>query len=231
MQYTIRQANAKPTRSAADGSGLVWSEVESVSVNNFRPESSGHRPQTLAQLLYDSQGLHGRFQVEDRYVRCVRTEYGSEVWKDSCVEFFVEPKPGRGYFNFEFNSGGAFLVNHIVDPTRTADGFKEFVRIPESVARAVRCGPRFRLSVNRKLSKLSRGRWHFSSRSSSWNHMSERWEPSPVRSGAEIFTNVRKTIRTRTGRRGRPWTNSTFTGPTASGNYNSFENKTPAAGR
>jgi hypothetical protein len=97
-----------------------------------------HRPLTLARLLYDAQGLHGQFQVEDRFVRCVRTEYGSDVWKDSCVEFFVEPKPGRGYFNFEFNSGGAFLVNHIVDPTRTADGFKELVRIPESVAEAVR---------------------------------------------------------------------------------------------
>ena len=138
MQYTIRQANAKPTRSAADEWHLVWSEVESVSVNNFRPESSGHRPQTLAQLLYDPQGLHGRFQVEDRYVRCVRTAYGSEVWKDSCVEFFVEPQAGRGYFNFEFNCGGAFLINHIVDPTRTAEGFKEFVRIPEAVAQSVR---------------------------------------------------------------------------------------------
>lgn len=138
MQYTIRQANVKPTLTAADGSCRVWSEVDAVSVNKFLPESSGHRPQTQAQLQYDQEGLHGRFQVEDCFVRCVRTEYGSEVWKDSCVEFFVEPKPGRGYFNFEFNCGGAFLVNHIVDPTRTADGFKAFVRIPESVAGAVR---------------------------------------------------------------------------------------------
>jgi hypothetical protein len=138
MQYTIQPANVKPTLTAADGSCRVWSEVEAVSVNKFLPESSVHRPQTRAQLLYEPQGLHGRFQVEDRFVRCVRTEYGSEVWKDSCVEFFVEPKPGRGYFNFEFNSGGAFLVNHIVDPGRTADGFKEFVRIPKSVAGAVR---------------------------------------------------------------------------------------------
>ena len=137
MNYNIRRANAKPTLSAADCSYLDWSEIESVSVNKFLPESSVHRPLTLARLLYDARGLHGQFQVEDRFVRCIRTEYGSEVWKDSCVEFFVEPKPGCGYFNFEFNSGGAFLVNHIVDPTRTVDGFKEFVRIPESVATAV----------------------------------------------------------------------------------------------
>jgi hypothetical protein len=63
------------------------------------------------------------------------------VWKDSCVEFFVEPKPGCGYFNFEFNCGGAFLVNHIVDPTRTADGFKQFTRLLEAVARQVQVCP------------------------------------------------------------------------------------------
>ena len=122
----------------ADGLFPAWSAVEPASVSNFLPESSVHRPLTLARLLYDAQGLRGQFQVEDRFVRCIRTGYGSEVWKDSCVEFFVEPKPGRGYFNFEFNCGGAFLVNHIIDPRRTADGFKEFVRIPESVAGAVR---------------------------------------------------------------------------------------------
>ena len=119
----------------------MWAAVEPVSVGNFLPASSSHHPRTLAWLAYDAQGLHGRFQVEDRFVRCVRIEYGSEVWKDSCVEFFVEPKPGRGYFNFEFNCGGAFLVNHIVDPTRTADGFKAFVRLPEALAEAVRVRP------------------------------------------------------------------------------------------
>lgn len=119
----------------------MWPAIEPVLVGNFLPASSSHRPQTLARLVYDAHGLHGQFQVEDRFVRCVRIEYGSEVWKDSCVEFFVEPKPGRGYFNFEFNCGGAFLVNHIVDPTRTLEGFKEFVRIPEAVARTVRVRP------------------------------------------------------------------------------------------
>jgi hypothetical protein len=143
VQYKIRQATANPAGWKADGSFPVWSEVAPLSVSHFLPESSPHRPQTLVRLVYDTQGLHGQglhgqFHVEDRFVRCVRTEYGSEVWKDSCVEYFVEPKPGRGYFNFEFNSGGAFLVNHIVDPPRTADGFKEFVRLPESITRPVK---------------------------------------------------------------------------------------------
>jgi hypothetical protein len=114
-----------------------WAGLPVAEVNHFLPQSSDHPPRTVLRLTYDASGIQGRFEVEDCFVRSVRTGYGSEVWKDSCVEFFVEPKAGRGYFNFEFNCGGAFLVNHILDPTRTPEGFKEFTRLPESVAKQV----------------------------------------------------------------------------------------------
>ena len=115
----------------------AWNAAETLQISNFRPESSDHHPRTSARLLHDERGIHGIFQVHDRFVRCARTEYGSEVWKDSCVEFFVRPKPEAGYFNFEFNCGGAFLCFYIVDPTRTPDGFKQFTRVPWDVARRI----------------------------------------------------------------------------------------------
>jgi len=121
-----------------DWENPAWLAAETLEIKNFRPESSGHRPRTSARLLHNERGIHGLFQVHDRYVRCVRTEYHSEVWKDSCVEFFAEPRPGRGYFNFEFNCGGAFLCNHIVDHTRTADGFKQFTKLPWEIGRQIR---------------------------------------------------------------------------------------------
>lgn len=114
-----------------------WERLPVAEVSQFLPQSSEHHPRTHARLAHDTQRLFGRFEVEDRYIRCTRTGYGSEVWKDSCVEFFAEPKPGRGYFNFEFNCGGAFLVNHIVDPTRTPAGFKQFTRLPEAEAKVI----------------------------------------------------------------------------------------------
>jgi hypothetical protein len=107
-------------------------------VENFRPESSLHRPETLVQLLYSQQGIHGRFRVRDRYVLCRRMGYFTDVWKDSCVEFFVQPGGANGYFNFEFNCGGSFLCSYIVDPRRVEGGFKQFTRIPWSQAQVVR---------------------------------------------------------------------------------------------
>src|ERR1043166_6268600 len=114
-----------------------WSRAETLHITHFRPEGSDHRPATSARLLYDSEGIHGIFQVQDRYVRCVRTKYFDEVWKDSCVEFFAQPTPDHGYFNFEFNCGGAFLCSHIVNPERAPGGFKEFTKLPASIGKTI----------------------------------------------------------------------------------------------
>ena len=136
MNYHIRTVSAAPCLDA-DWQDSAWVGAETLEVSCFRPESSDHRPHTLARLLRDANGLHGIFRVEDRYVRCVRTQYGDEVWKDSCVEFFAQPKSGRGYFNFEFNCGGAFLCSYILNPERTPDGFKEYARLPASIGRTI----------------------------------------------------------------------------------------------
>lgn len=133
MNYLVRKTQTVPALHDAG-----WQTAEVLEIKNFRPESSAHHPQTSVRLLYEERGIHGRFDVRDQFVRCVRANYMDEVWKDSCVEFFIRPKPDKGYFNFEFNSGGAFLCCYIVDWTRTPDGFKEFVRVPQSLVENVK---------------------------------------------------------------------------------------------
>jgi len=103
-----------------------WQPYPALSVAYFRPESSAHRPRTRVRLAWDAQNLYGIFKVEDRFIRCVHTRFQAPVYKDSCVEFFVQPRPDRGYFNFEFNCGGALLASYITDHQRTADGFAAY---------------------------------------------------------------------------------------------------------
>lgn len=136
MEYVIRK-KVTPVALPAIWEDAAWQNAETLEVKNFRPESSDQRPHVSARLLYDTSGIHGIFQVQDRFVRCVRTEYGSQVWKDSCVEFFAQPKPDAGYFNLEMNCGGAFLCWHVIDPTRTPEIFKQFTRVPWEIARGV----------------------------------------------------------------------------------------------
>jgi hypothetical protein len=83
--------------------------------------------------------LYLQFQVADRYVRCVNTSFQSLVSHDSCVEFFVQPRPDAGYFNFEINCGGTMLVYYIEDPRPAENAFfRKFTVIPEEQGRLVR---------------------------------------------------------------------------------------------
>ena len=117
--------------------GPAWMHADMLELAHFRPEGSTHRPKTSVKLLYTAEGIFGIFRVEDRYVRCKHTRYGDPVYKDSCVEFFVKPKADKGYFNFEFNCGGAFLCDYITNPERTLKGFREFVPILEEEGRHI----------------------------------------------------------------------------------------------
>ena len=137
MNYIVRLLGAIPPLQP-DWTDPIWQQAETLKIQHFRPEGSDHRPETSVRMLYDAKGLHGIFRVQDCYVRCVRTEYHDPVWKDSCVEFFAQPRQDCGYFNFEFNCGGAFLSSYITNPERTPEGFKGFVKVPAGIGQTIR---------------------------------------------------------------------------------------------
>lgn len=128
MSYLIKKITS-PAKLDAEWSNPVWAAAETLTVGNFRPESSDHRPLVQCRLLHDEAGIYGMFQVHDRYVRSVATEFQASVCLDSCVEFFVGPPCGKGYLNFEMNCGGTLLVYHVIDHTRSKKGFGEFRKL------------------------------------------------------------------------------------------------------
>jgi len=136
MNYTVHHCATAPALTA-DWNDPAWNVAETLEIKHFRPESSAHRPQTLARLLFSEASMHGIFLVRDRYVRCARQHYFDDVWKDSCVEFFVQPKSGQGYFNFEFNCGGAFLCNYITDWRLKNGWFTEATKLPLEIGQKV----------------------------------------------------------------------------------------------
>jgi len=117
--------------------GPVWGKVPALDITFYRPEGSNHKPVTQVKLLHSPEGLYVIFQVQDHYVKCVHTQFQDAVYKDSCVEFFVQPTPDRGYFNFELNCGGALLASYIVDPGRNGLGFKEYTPLSSEDRRQI----------------------------------------------------------------------------------------------
>lgn len=122
MTYVIRRATATPEL-RGDWDGRAWRRADVAEVEHFHPSSSAdHRPRARAKLLHDDAGMYVLFRVADRYVTCRHSEHQSHVFRDSCVEFFVQPRPDRGYFNVEMNCGGTMLLYYMHDAARDAKG-------------------------------------------------------------------------------------------------------------
>jgi hypothetical protein len=119
--YTVLPATRPPEiRGLWDGP--AWHAVPALELAWFHPAGSGHRPRTRVKLLHSRSGLHALFRVEDRFVRCVHTRFQDAVYRDSCVELFLQPRAGKGYLNFEINCGGALLASHVTNWRRRDDG-------------------------------------------------------------------------------------------------------------
>jgi hypothetical protein len=135
--YLIKKAIQTPGFTC-DWDDPAWQTAETAEVGHFYPVSSDHHPLTRVRALYNSSGIHGIFQVQDQYVRCLHSGFQEPVWQDACVEFFVRPKAGEGYFNFEMNCGGALLSYFIINPTPVGDGFVNYIELPPEDGSRVR---------------------------------------------------------------------------------------------
>ncbi len=63
-------------------------------------------PMVNVRIAHSPSHIILKFDVAECEFRIAETEQPASVWEDSCVEFFVEPEKGGGYYNFEFNAAG-----------------------------------------------------------------------------------------------------------------------------
>lgn len=135
--YIVRRA-CLPPRLDGSWTGPDWRKAETARIASFHPASPSRHPRTKVKVLYDSAGLYVSFLVQDRYVRAISRKYLDMVCRDSCAEFFIRPKPGKGYFNFEVNCGGTALIYYIEDPARIPGGFRKFRPVEPGLFRKMR---------------------------------------------------------------------------------------------
>lgn len=84
------------------------SDTHAIDVLNW-PESFDYLPDTKFNIARTSTHLWIHFNVKENFVKAVHLKDQEEVWKDSCVEFFVKLPYAEKYANFEFNCIGTCL--------------------------------------------------------------------------------------------------------------------------
>lgn len=116
--YSVERMKAASIDIDADWGKSQWKEIKAIDIQQQMGNDPKFVPKTQAKLMYDEENIYGIFQVEDKFVRSVVTEYNGHVSGDSCVEFFFAPDSDspEKYFNLEINAGGTPLIFYITKP-------------------------------------------------------------------------------------------------------------------
>ncbi len=93
------------------GAGL-WRAIPALTIENYLWLDNGYRPRVEVKVGYTGRFIYTSFLVFEKRVRIRYLDFQDPVWKDSCVEFFIDPFPEkeRGYINIETNASGAMLI-------------------------------------------------------------------------------------------------------------------------
>jgi hypothetical protein len=96
--------------------------------------SNGYKPFTTAYAYLAGESLRVEFRTFEECVVSTWAKPNDPVWRDSCVEFFVNffPKESDRYMNFETNPAGAMLIGFgasredrvLLDDDRAAFGIR-----------------------------------------------------------------------------------------------------------
>ena len=79
------------------------------------PEEFPYTPITTVDLAYSDKGLYVRFFTKGKGLKCQVLKDGGPVYKDSCVEFFIQKPDDDHYYNFEFNCCGICDASYRTD--------------------------------------------------------------------------------------------------------------------
>src|SRR5512138_3131737 len=91
---------------------VPWEGIPPLAVDHYLWLMNGYRPRVEARLGWSERFLYVRFLVGEKRAPVRYSKFQDPVYKDSCVEFFVDMFPAKrlGYLNFEMNAAGTLLA-------------------------------------------------------------------------------------------------------------------------
>jgi hypothetical protein len=134
------------------GQPAFWNTIPALKISHYLWLDNGYRPPVEVRLCWSDRNLYVHFDVYEARIRVRFCEFQDPVYKDSCVEMFIDPFPdkARGYVNVETNAAGAALVAIGPDrkrrtpiPSSDLEGFEvvSSVKGPVPVTTAPSFGP------------------------------------------------------------------------------------------
>lgn len=105
-------------------------QIDYHSVSQANWEEYPYKPDVKFAIAHDGQHIYLNWQVCENEIKAVCEKDGGEVWKDSCVEFFIS-FDGQIYYNIESNCIGKIVV-------ATGSKRNERTPLPENLIREIK---------------------------------------------------------------------------------------------
>ncbi len=90
----------------------IWADVVPLFIDRYMWVHNGYAPRVTVKIFHTDRFIYLYYHVPETRVAIRHTSFGSEVYKDSCVEFFINPYPeaSEEYVNIEINALGVMLI-------------------------------------------------------------------------------------------------------------------------
>ncbi len=86
-------------------------QTEALEIACYPWCDNDYRPKTTVTATYGPAMLYLSFRTDEPEIIASRTRMNDEIYRDSCMEFFLRPDENDpNYFNFEINANGALLL-------------------------------------------------------------------------------------------------------------------------
>ena len=111
QQILIRRINEAKKQSLKDAMALLESKTVNHLINTINWPEFNYQPKVKFKIGYSGNTILLKYSVEEKYIRAKEIITNGDVYKDSCVEFFIS-FDGKNYYNFEFNCIGTKHVGY-----------------------------------------------------------------------------------------------------------------------
>lgn len=94
------------------GRASFWSTLPVATIDHYLWLDNDYRPRVEIRACYSRRYIYLSFKVFESRIRARFTRFQDPVYKDSCVELFINPFPEKaiGYVNLEANALGTLLI-------------------------------------------------------------------------------------------------------------------------
>lgn len=124
----IKEIKQRKPASLAEADHLLETQTITNSIDKINWAEFPYRPDAKFRIGYVNNEIWLKYYVNEEHILAQEIHTNGDVYKDSCVEFFIS-LDGKNYYNFEFSCIGTIHLAH--GPARSKRKFVDVKTIEQ----------------------------------------------------------------------------------------------------